>query len=428
MNVSDSKKVECLLREEGFVPAESMEEADVVLFNTCTVRDHAEGRFLSNLGAVRRLKKKKPSLLVGVLGCVAERMGEEILKRMPHVDFVCGPGRLARLRDVLRGEEGEKVFLGQEEGEDIDEAVPFTDVAGVRSYVAVMRGCNRRCSYCIVPYVRGRERSRKPDEVIREVKVLEAKGVKEVVFLGQSIDRYGKDIGYSLPVLLRRVVEETAVPRIRFVTSHPGGVTQDLAEVMKEYADRICPHVHMPAQSGSTRILRSMRRGYTKESYLSTVTMLRDVVGDVEFSSDFIVGFPGETDDDFRQTCDLVEKVEFLQSFVFKYSPRPSTAAASLKDDVPEEVKKERHRRLLELQNSVTLKKHRLMVGRCLDVLVEGPSKRDPANSVGRSRWNHLVIVRGGGVESGAVYTVEVEECTPLALYGVPVRRVDARA
>ncbi len=318
MNKLDSELVAGILEAEGFEQVSAPERADIVLFNTCSVREHAEDRFFSNLGEFRRAKQRRPELVIGVLGCTAERLAEDIIRRMPHVDFVCGPGRLGLIGRLIKGHIKKQCLTGFAP-DDCVTAARAPRTGGVKAFVSAMRGCNCRCTYCVVPSVRGPERSRPAVEILAEINELERAGVREVTILGQSIDRYGMDLEprCDLADLLRSVGKESGLKRIRFVTSSPRGITAKLLETMAEVPS-VCESIHMPAQSGSDGILKAMKRPYTSGRYIAVVAEARKHMHDIELSSDFIVGFPGETDEDFKATLRLMEEMRFLQSFIFK--------------------------------------------------------------------------------------------------------------
>ena len=419
MNRLDSELLADALGARGFDRAEGIDDADVILFNTCSVREHAENRLLSHLGRLKKAKRRRPELTVGVLGCMAQRVGRDLMQRMPHVDFVCGPGRLGLVPDILeKGPTGQSLTGFPDDDCITRHRAPRG--GRVKAFVSAMRGCTRWCSYCVVPSARGPERSRPMEDIILEIHELEECGIREVTLLGQSIDRY-EDGNRGLADLLRTVHNECALDRLRFVTSHPSGVTDRVLRAMAELP-RVCRSVHMPAQCGSDGILKAMGRGYTRQHYLSLVERARGVMPELEFSSDFIVGFPGETEEDFEKTVDLMKACRFLQSFIFKYSPRPGTRAAALADDVSPDVKAARHSRLLDLQNRITREKHEAVVGKRVEVLVEGPSKRNESRFVGRTRFNHIVIFDAGDTVPGDLVSVGIESCTALSVYGSIVR------
>ena len=426
MNKLDSELVAGRLLEDGCREARSLAEADVVVINTCSVRQHAEDKVWSLLGALRRRKERNPAMVIAVVGCMAQREGARILERMPHVDIVCGPQELGRLPElVAEAREGRRRLVATGQSAVCLPRVVARRPNRFQAFVAVMRGCDNFCSYCIVPYVRGRERSRAPEEIEEEVRRLVADGCKEITLLGQNVNSYGRTLEppTTLAALLRRLDRIEGLERIRFVTSHPKDATDELFQAMAELP-RVCHHLHMPAQSGSNRILREMNRRYSREHYLERLARLRELVPDVEVASDFIVGFPGETDEEFEETVDLVRQAEFLNCFIFKYSPRPGTRAARMPDDVPWEVKRQRNRHLLAVQEEIMRRRQAAMVGKVVEVLVEGPSKRDATKLTGRTRQNHIVAFPGEPAMAGRTVLVRITDSTPLTLFGEVVREV----
>ncbi len=422
MNVLDGELVLADLRRRGYVPAASRDEADVVIFGTCAVRDHAEERVLSRLGSLRRRKAREPGFRIAVMGCMAQRRGEELIRKAPHVDVVCGSQEFPRMFELLEEVErtGRPVVALRQGGVERRRRDVSVRPERHRAFVAVMRGCRHRCSYCIVPRARGgREESRPPEEVVREVRELVADGVREVTLLGQNINSYGRGLPGrpGLPELLAAVHEVEGLERIRFVTSNPRDLGAPLLRAMADLP-RVMEYLHFPAQSGSDRILARMARGYTRARYLELVDLAREIVPGIELASDFIVGFPGETEEDFAETADLMERVRFQNSFVFKYSERPGTRAARLPDDVPEAVKRSRNRRLLALQERHSLARNQALVGTVQEVLVEGPSKRDPRRLTGRTRTNRIVTFPGGPDLAGRTVRVLVQRVTALTLIG----------
>ena len=449
MNKLDSEAVAGHLLDAGYTPTESPTDADVVLINTCSVRQHAEDKVWSLLGTLRRRKQKHPGLIVAVMGCMAQRERDAIFARMPHVDIVCGPMEFARLPELIasrvttsrglprprEGNEGapptyppagvgtrgkgEHVLAVAEGGLGSLPRVVARRPNRFQAFAAILRGCDNFCSYCIVPFVRGREYSRPPGEIEEEARRLVADGVREITLLGQNVNSYGRTLGdgSTLGSLLRRLDGIEGIERLRFVTSHPKDASDELFRAMAELPS-VCPHLHMPAQSGSNRVLRDMNRRYTREHYLERVARLRETVPGVEVASDFIVGFPGETHEEFGETVDLVQQVEFQNCFIFKYSPRPGTRAAEMPDDVPWAVKQERNRRLLAIQEAIMRRRNAAMVGQTLEVLVEGTSKHDPTKLTGRSRANHIVAFPGDPTLAGQTVAVEIASSTPLTLFG----------
>jgi len=422
MNKLDSELLQAALQSRGFTPVEEPGKADIVIYNTCSVRQHAEDRVLSHLGTWRRRAQKDPGFIVAVIGCMAQRLGRELTRRFPHVRLVCGTDQLLNVPDYLErliGAGGRVVAL--ERTGRVLEGLPARRPASHHAYVSVMRGCDRFCAYCIVPYVRGRQRSRRPEEVIEEVRRLCDEGVVEVTLLGQNVSAYGKDLGdnASLALLLERVNDLSGLRRIRFLTSHPADVDAGLLRRAGEL-EKVCEHIHMPAQSGSNAVLARMNRGYTRERYLRLVQEAREVVPQVEFSSDFIVGFPGESDSDFEQTLGLLRQVRFQQSFIFSYSPRPGTRAARWPDDVPAELKRRRHRQLLAAQQEIDAQRRGGLLGVTVEVMSEGWNRADPATGecIGRTRQNDIVVFGGRYVPPGALCRVRLEGCTALTLFG----------
>jgi tRNA-2-methylthio-N6-dimethylallyladenosine synthase len=424
MNVNDSEKMAGLLRDLGYQKADSPEEADLVIVNTCSVRAKPDNKAYSFIGNLKRLKREKPELKVAVAGCVPQKEKEQIL-RFEHVDLVFGTFNFVRLPQLLERVEKEgKVVEVLSSRIPEEERVPLIDSYLENPYVAyvtVQRGCNRFCTYCIVPFTRGRERSVEPKLVVEEVKRLAERGVKEVHLLGQNVDFYNFG-GVKLPELLYMVSEVPQIERIRFTTSHPAGFTYEIAKAIKEI-DKLCPYVHLPPQSGSNRILKAMNRGYTREEYIEKVKMLRELVPEVALSGDFIVGFPGEREEDFEETLSLVEECVFDQGFVFEYSPRPFTKAATLKDDVPKEVKNRRLKELQELIKKQALEKNRSRLGKVEEVLIEGYSPKG-TELYGRTRDNKPVAVMGGSSLIGKTVKVKIEEASPFFLKGRPVNQL----
>ena len=398
MNKYDSELVAGLLQQHGLEPVAAPEDADVILVNTCAVRDHAEQRVLGHLTQLRLHKQADPSRKIGVLGCMAERMGQDLIAKRPFVDFVLGPDGYRKLPALLGlDERAEWEKDGQDRLETYTDIFP-AHTEGVAAWIAVMRGCNNFCSYCIVPYVRGRERSRPAADVVSEVRRLAEQGYLEVTLLGQNVNSYW-DGEHDFSDLLRLVAGVEGIARIRFATSHPKDLSDKLIDTIAS-EPKVCNHVHLPVQSGSSRILRLMNRKYTREQYLERVRRIRQAIPDVALTTDIIVGFPGETEEDFEQTRSLLEEVEYDGAFVFHYSVRPGTAAARLPDNVPHEEKIARLEELNRLQKKISLKKNRALVGRIEEVLVEGPNRKRPGQYIGRTETNKIVVFRPGREES----------------------------
>jgi len=444
MNERDSEEVLGMLTAQGYEIAERPEAADVILLNTCSVRAHAEERAFGKMGELQQLKQTNPDLILGIIGCMAKLQREAIFKRLPQVDLIAGPAELYDLpyllaevqerkqrQIVARGSRLEA--LGKSDQPPASSLEPSAKVMavgrafrpldqkpngdwrrpGVTAFVTIMEGCDKACTYCIVPMTRGAEISRPTEEILDEIAGLAGLGYKEITLLGQNVNSYGKRFpdgsGYrgplgrlrlleenpeallDFPALLRRIDGESSVERLRFTTSHPFDATPRLFEAMRDCGS-VCEWLHLPVQSGSNRILRTMRRGYTCEAYLEKIERLRRLIPDISLSTDIIVGFPGETEEDFEQTISLMREVEYDNAFLFKYSPRPGTDAAAWVDDVPREVKEERNQILLTLQDEISLKRHQRLEGQTVEVLIEGPGKHD-GQLFGRTRGNHGVIL-----------------------------------
>ncbi len=389
MNFHDAERLLGLLRQDGFIAVDDPKDADLIVFNTCSIREKAEQKFLSEVGRLRRLKKQEPSKRIAVLGCVAQQQGKALLERMPHVDYVVGPQNISKFKEVLSRESGVLI----EDNPDIAfEEIPAQRAEGVSAWVNIMYGCNNFCSYCVVPYTRGRERSRPPESILREVRELVSQGYKEVTLLGQNVNSYRG--GVSFPRLLEMVNSVEGLERIRFVTSHPKDLNDELINAVASL-QKVCEHIHLPLQSGSDRVLRLMNRRYTYAEYLKKVEKLRAKVPEIAITTDIIAGFPTETEEDHQATLRALEEIQFDGLFGFKFSPRPMTKASKMEGQLPEEVKAERLSEILELQDRITEKKNRALEGRVLDVLVEGPSEKDPRMLTGRTRTNKIVNFYG---------------------------------
>ncbi len=421
MNKLDAELSLGLLQEDGYRMVDTVDEADVILFNTCSVRQHAEDKVYSHLGALKTLKKRHPDVIVGVLGCMAQKDGEAIFKRSPHVDLVCGTRMFPHLPELLmkvRSHGSHVLAIDEDQVVNIKRAVAYRPNI-YQAFVTVMRGCDNYCSYCIVPHVRGREISRPIEEIKTEAEALVSNGCKEITLLGQNINSYGKRLAGNVTLgdLLIELNKLDGLERIRFVTSHPADMSRDLILTMSRL-EKVCEYLHMPAQSGSDEVLKRMRRGYTAGYYYDLIAYARELMPHITVASDFIVGFPGETDEDFQQTVKLMEDIRFQNCFIFKYSPRTGTKAAELPDDVPDEIKRERNQKLLELQKRISLEENKKMVDKHVQVLVEGASKSDPNRLSGRTRKNHIVVFHGAQELVGKLVDVTIREVTDLTLFG----------
>jgi tRNA-2-methylthio-N6-dimethylallyladenosine synthase len=423
MNVLDSELILSRFAKEGYGLTDRRDDADVILLNTCSVREHAEERALSNAGKLQRLKARRPDVVVGIVGCMAQNRQDRLFEQLPHVQLIVGPrhmGAIPRLVEEVRATGQRRIATEDFDDEFIDGADAVqTRASRAQAYVKAMEGCDLSCTFCIVPTTRGGEVSRPPGRIVEEVRRLAGEGTVEVTLLGQTVNSYGKGLKpyCDLGGLLRQVSEVDGIRRIRFITSHPSFVRPSLVEAMRDLP-KVCKYLHIPVQSGSNRILKAMRRGYTVERYLEICDTLRDRVAGIEIASDFIVGFPGETSEDFDRTVALVERARFQNSFVFKYSPRPGTDAATMPDDVPEAEKKRRNQALLDVQARVSLEKNRARIGRRLEVLVEGPSRRNPARQAGRTDTHQVVNFQAGRDLAGRFVEVDITGATAVALSG----------
>ncbi len=428
MNKLDSELVAEALTAAGWKMTADENEADAILYNTCSVRDNAEQRVLARIMQLKPVKKQRPGLVIGLMGCFAQRMGAKLFDQLPHLDLVCGTRKFPQIAALLESARSGPVVAIEEE----TLVAPGTLDAhgrslhdGMQAYISIMRGCNNFCTYCIVPYVRGREESRPEDAIVTEARTLVEKGAKEIILLGQNVDAYGKDINSSLAKLLYRVHEEVeGIVRIRFVTSHPRDITEDLVRAMNDLP-KVANYLHMPAQSGSTRMLKAMNRGYTREEYDRKLEMVYRLAPTALIASDFIVGFPTETDAEFQTSVELVRQARFQNSFVFKYSPRPGTVAErTMPDDVPEEVKLARNHELLAAQEEVKIKRTEELIDSVQEILVEGVSPRNAEKMLGRTASN-LICVYDRTVhadnEIGTLQRIRVDRATPLTLFGSKV-------
>jgi tRNA-2-methylthio-N6-dimethylallyladenosine synthase len=426
MNVADSEVVASVMQMDGYQLTEKIEEADAIFVNTCSVRENAEQKIYGRLQFFQSLKRKKKHLIIGVLGCMAERV-KELLISQYQVDLVAGPDSYLDLPHLTGAvEQGEKAInVDLSTQETYKDVIPLK-IGGVRisGFISIMRGCNNFCTYCIVPYTRGRERSRDVESILNEVRDMKAQGFREVTLLGQNVNSYLFDKGganVSFPLLLERVAREVPGMRIRFTTSHPKDMSDDTLRVMATY-NNVCKHIHLPAQSGSSRILKMMNRSYTREWYLGRIAAIRAILPDCAITTDLFCGFHSETDDDYQQTLSLMREVGYESSFLFKYSERPGTYAAKhLADDIPEEVKIKRLQGMIDLQNQLSERSNMRDVGKVFEVLVEGFSKRSREQLFGRTSQNKVVIFDKRNYRIGQFVNVRVNRASSATLFGEPV-------
>lgn len=427
MNVGDSEVIFSILGKEGYERTESMDEADVILANTCSVRDNAEQRIWGRIEVFHKQKEKRDGVVVGIVGCMAERLKDKLLDTH-KVDLVAGPDSYrtlpALLRDIAPDKPQINVMLSHEE--TYADIVPVrTDRNGVSAFISIMRGCNNVCSYCVVPYTRGAERSRDPQTIVNEARDVFSKGYKEVTLLGQNVDSYNwkpaEEEGCDFPKLLEMVARISPELRVRFATNHPKDISDGLIETMARY-DNICNHIHLPVQSGSDRLLEKMRRRYTAEWYLERVARIREVLPGCGITTDVIAGFCSETEEDHQRTLELFRKVGFDYAYMFYYSERPGTLAARhYPDDVPLDVKTRRLNEIIALQSELSLKSNQNDIGKIFRVLVEGPSKKNPEELCGRSGSNKMCVFPGKGHKAGDYVDVKVLSCTSATLIGESV-------
>ena len=424
MNVGDSEIVVSIMQGEGYFYTDNIEEADVILINTCSIRDNAEQRIWGRLTEMRRLRKRKPSLLIGIIGCMAERLKEQLTEGELAVDIVAGPDTYRDLPNLVReaesGGKGVNTLLSQEE--TYAEIAPVRlDKNGVSAYIAIMRGCNNFCSYCVVPYTRGRERSREASTIIAEARTLFENGYREVTLLGQNVNSY-RTGDVDFPSLLKAVAKISPLLRVRFATSHPTDMSDSLLEVMASMPN-ICRAIHLPAQSGSSVMLERMNRKYTREWYLDRVAAIRRYMPDCAITTDLIAGFTGETEEDHKLTLSLMEEVGYEFAFMFKYSERPGTfAQRNLGDDIPEDVKTARLTEIINLQNKLSEASNKRDVGKEFEVLVEGTSKRSEEQLFGRTSQNKVVVFDRGDHKVGDYVRCRITGCSSATLFGEEIK------
>ncbi len=430
MNAHDSERIKGVLEDLGLGEAPSQADADVVVFNTCTIREKPDQRLAAHLGQAAALKRAEPDRIIAVGGCYAEAQRERIFEQYPFVDVAFGPGTIRHLADWL-GAGGEGVprgLFGTADERRFSAALPTRRERRVQAWVQVSMGCNSVCSYCIVPHVRGRELSRRPGEILAEVTRLAAEGVKEITLLGQNVNSWGRDllpdIGTDFGELLRACDAVEGIARIRFTSPHPKDFRRPVIEAMAE-SRSVCEHTHLPLQSGSSRMLKRMRRTYSRERFVKLADDLRTAIPDLALTTDIIVGFPGETEADFRETLDVVEEIRFDGAFTFIYSPRHGTEAATMPDQVPEEVRHERLERLVDVVQRIAHERNQERIGRVEEVLVEGPSRTDPALLRGRTRRNTTVNF-AGSAQPGDLVGVRIEAATSTTLRGSDAAAVAA--
>ena len=422
MNISDAERMEGQLATLGYERTEDMARADLILLNTCCVRETAEDKVYGKIGEIKHIKRANPALIFGITGCMAQKEGEALIRRAPHIDFVLGTNKVHELKATVHRLESARrgpvvdVLLGDA---PLPENVPIERTGRLSAWVPIMYGCNNFCTYCIVPYVRGREHSRRPEDVVREVEEAAAQGFKEITLLGQNVNSYGKDHKLaSFAELLLMVDAVKGVERVRYMTSHPKDLSDAVIDAVRQ-GRHICPHFHLPVQHGSDRILRAMNRVYRKDAYRSLVERIRAAVPDASLTTDLIVGFPGETEEDFRELLEFLREIRYDAAYTFLYSKRSGTPAATMEAQVEDSVKKERLHRLMEVQNEISLEKNAALKGTVQEVLAEGPSRTDEDVWTGRTGTNKIVLWRKKGHETeGDIVRVRITQPQTWVLKG----------
>ena len=422
MNLHESEKIAGILRGMGYEETQQKEDADIIVFNTCCIRENAENHAFGNIGALKQLKKQKKDLLIVVGGCMTQEKGktEQLKEKFPFIDIMFGTLNLEELQSLIERKLTQKkkvISIRETEGEIVEDIQPFR-ASYPNAWVNIMYGCNNFCSYCIVPYVRGRERSRNPENIIREVEQLVKEGYKEITLLGQNVNSYGTDgkTGMTFAQLLDRVASIEGKFRLRFMTSHPKDFNEDVVKVMQKHR-KICRLVHLPVQSGSNAVLQAMNRRYTREKYLQEIQMLRSYFPEAEVTTDLIVGFPGETEEDYLQTEDLVKQVDYASAFTFVYSKRNGTKAATMENQIPEDVQKDRIIRLVELVNSLTRKKSEKYVGKSVEILCEDFDEKKGMYQ-GRDEFGRMGYFKSEKDVIGEFVTLKITRANGISLYG----------
>jgi len=430
MNVHDSEKIAGILSDADYGPAGSFNDADIIVLNTCSIREKAEQKFYSELGRLEGIKKNRPDMKIAVAGCIAKQKGEKLFKRFPYIDFIFGPNNIDSVYGWIRSSDvARRTTVGARRSTAVDDnpeyhrkKLPVNRAGGVRAWVSIMYGCDNFCAYCVVPYTRGRERSRPGKDIYDEVASLTLRGFKEITFLGQNVNSYGRNLSDNMdfPDLLRMIHEIKGLRRVRFVTSHPRDISEKLINTMRDLP-KICNHIHLPLQSASDRILHLMNRGYSYQDYKNKIDMLRTASPDIAVTTDLITGFPGETEEDFQCTVRALYDIEYDGIFAFKYSKRPETKAISLPDHIDEHVKSRRLSEILKIQEHITYKKNKLLEGETLEVLVEGVSETDSNKFTGRTRTNKIVNFQGDKCDIGKFVMTRILEAKLHSLHGEKV-------
>ncbi|SHN84177.1 tRNA (N6-isopentenyl adenosine(37)-C2)-methylthiotransferase MiaB [Desulfitobacterium chlororespirans] len=422
MSERDADTLTEISSQKGYVRSQELEQADLIIVNTCCVRESAENKILGKIGELKHLKEANPQLKIAISGCMVQQPGalERLRKRAPHVDIWAGTHNIHEFQRLLEeSEEKGKVAEVWEKPRETQESVPLAAKGKLKAYVNISYGCDNFCTYCIVPHVRGRERSRQPEEIVAEIRALVETGCREVTLLGQNVNSYGQDLdkAYDFADLLKDVDSIDGLWRVRFMTSHPKDLSDKLIETIAA-GTHLCEHVHLPFQAGSDEILKSMNRKYTREYYLSRIAQIKAIIPQASLTTDIIVGFPGETEEDFEQTLELIRQVRYSQAFTFMYSKRSGTPAAQMAEQIPLDIKKRRLQQLITVQNAQSLAWRQEMIGKTYEVLVEGPSKSNPDRLTGRTRGYELVVFPGEAQLIGTLVQVLIEDANSWTLFG----------
>lgn len=423
MNENDSEKLAGILIQLGYIESKDQKKSDFILFNTCCVRENAEEKVYGHLGALKKLKENNPDLIIALCGCMMQQkeVVDIILKKYRHVNIIFGTYNINKLPEYIYriDKENKRVVEIIDDDNIVVEGMPINREERYKAWITIIYGCNNYCSYCIVPYVRGRERSRELDSILREVKEVADKGYKEITLLGQNVNSYGKEFSgeVNFSTLLNEVSKISGIKRIRFMTSHPKDLSDELIDIISK-KDNICNHIHLPMQSGSTKVLKEMNRGYTKEDYILLIDKIRNRIKDVSITTDIIIGFPGESEEDFQDTMDIVKYAEFDSAFTFIYSKRTGTPASKRVDQVEDEIKKRRFNELLKYQNEISNKVNKKMMGKIVEVLVEGRSKSNVDTFTGRTENNKIVNFHGNEKLIGKIVKIKINEIKTWSLTG----------
>ncbi len=422
MNMSDSELITGLLIDSGFQLTRKLDDADVVLVNTCSVREHAEQRVLGRIQTLAEWKRQYPHRKLGVLGCMAKRLGSELLNIKNPVDFVIGPDAYRTIPALLQQTLKDVVQTDSKKSETYEGIAPYRQ-SSISGLVTIIRGCNNFCAYCIVPYTRGRERSRSVQDILNEIEIMGKNGFREITLLGQNVNSFNHH-GTDFPNLLKEIVQIPEILRIRFMTSHPKDISDKLIQVISE-EDKLCSHIHLPIQAGSNHVLKMMNRKYTKEHYIDRIDSIRRAIPDVALSTDVMVGFPGETESDFQETMELMRTIRYEEAFTYYYSPRSGTKAASMDEQVPDNIKKEWLQQLIDLQRSITLEKKKQLIGRTLTVLPETESKQSQDEWMGKTDTNHIVVFPKEDIKPGELINIKIKFCKGITLWGTPTKKTN---